>query len=550
MNVRNLLCILLGCSALPVFQSCAAARSPETPVLTAESGISRDSGVVADILTIDFSTSQGYKEDSLIGQPEGASAAWRNGNPATLPDAYVVNEALFLNSDANGGKSRHHGRWILFPIPPQTSGSVSISWDWRYVGPETRGLDCGFAVADSTNFAIDGDPAANWNELGPSVHMTPSGPTIEACSGDGTGGRTYVALSEVRYTDGDRIAMRLNIDIDSQRYGLFAAKEHQPEILLAKNCGFRRAMQQGLDTIALWENGMLAGSGIFIDNIAVSTIPASPSKSVRCAIYTRESDPGGPDDQFIPVAIQKAAAKWIIARHKEEGWQAVDKTYTDECVEDISQRPGLQELLKDVKQGEIDCILLHGLDSLSRSLSNFVWIMDIFETYNVRLLCVKGDFDAKSPQFQYTLGILRSFARYEREQKTEEPTPNMTTGGGWQMNDAILGYEFNNPPEHFKINSQAMTVNSREAGLVRSIFKRFLKLKSAEAVAESLNKDKSLTKIWLTPEGLETGGDPFDPHQVKAILRNPTYLGKGSYNTEAIIDRTIYDQAGDILNQD
>ena len=107
---------------------------------------------------INFSAEEGYTEGDLAGQPQSGDRVWKAGAASVPADAYTLNEALYLSSDANGGKSRHKGRWVLYPLPLWRSGDLTVLWEWRYIGSVNWGFDCGLAVADSTNFGLDGNP--------------------------------------------------------------------------------------------------------------------------------------------------------------------------------------------------------------------------------------------------------------------------------------------------------------------------------------------------------------------------------------------------------
>ena len=47
------------------------------------------------------------------------------------------------------------------------------------------------------------------------------------------------------------------------------------------------------------------------------------------------------------------------------------------------ERPALQRLLRDVERGAIDVIVVYKVDRLSRSLTDFARIVEIFERHSV-----------------------------------------------------------------------------------------------------------------------------------------------------------------------
>ena len=51
------------------------------------------------------------------------------------------------------------------------------------------------------------------------------------------------------------------------------------------------------------------------------------------------------------------------------------------------ERPAFQRLLSDVSAGKIDVVVVYKVDRLTRSLSDFAKIVDIFDK-TCRLLCV------------------------------------------------------------------------------------------------------------------------------------------------------------------
>src|SRR5262249_8055638 len=103
------------------------------------------------------------------------------------------------------------------------------------------------------------------------------------------------------------------------------------------------------------------------------TAPISP---VRCAIYTRKSTEEGLDQDFNSLDAQREAAEAYIHSQAHAGWTALPDRYDDGGYSGSNlQRPALQRLLADVQTGQIDCVLTHRVDRLSRSLLDFARLM-------------------------------------------------------------------------------------------------------------------------------------------------------------------------------
>ena len=90
---------------------------------------------------------------------------------------------------------------------------------------------------------------------------------------------------------------------------------------------------------------------------------------VRCAIYTRKSTDEGLDMDFNSLDAQREACENYIRSQVAKGWQILPERYDDGGFSGgNTNRPGLQKLLEDCKQGKVDIIVIYKIDRLSRSL--------------------------------------------------------------------------------------------------------------------------------------------------------------------------------------
>ena len=56
-------------------------------------------------------------------------------------------------------------------------------------------------------------------------------------------------------------------------------------------------------------------------------------------------------------------------------------------------RPGLKRLLADIEVGKIDVIVVYKVDRLSRSLTDFAKLVDVFERHGVSFVSVTQSFN-------------------------------------------------------------------------------------------------------------------------------------------------------------
>lgn len=89
------------------------------------------------------------------------------------------------------------------------------------------------------------------------------------------------------------------------------------------------------------------------------------------------------------------------------GWE-IYKIYTDPGYSGgNTERPGLQEMLKDIKAGKVDKVVVYKLDRLSRSQKDTMMLIeDEFLAYGVDFVSMSENFDTSTPFGRAMIGIL------------------------------------------------------------------------------------------------------------------------------------------------
>jgi DNA invertase Pin-like site-specific DNA recombinase len=269
-----------------------------------------------------------------------------------------------------------------------------------------------------------------------------------------------------------------------------------------------------------------------------------PARKLRCAVYTRKSPEEGPEQEFNSLHAQREAELAYVASQRSEGWIALPDHYDDGGISGSTlERPGLKRLLCDVEAGLIDVIVTYKLDRLSRSLTDFAKLVDVFERHNVTFVSVTQQFNTTTSMGRLTLNVLLSFAQFERgvigERIRDKFAASRKKGmwmGGW-------------PPLGYEIRDRRLVVVEREAALVRRIFDRFAKTGSALTVARELNAAGEVTKRRQCANGAR-GGKPWTKGAVYKALANRVYLGEAvhkgvAYPGEhaAIVDQRAWGKA-------
>ena len=264
-------------------------------------------------------------------------------------------------------------------------------------------------------------------------------------------------------------------------------------------------------------------------------------RKLRCAVYTRKSTEEGLDMEFNSLDAQREACEAYIVSQRAEGWLPVRDRYDDGGVSGGTlERPALKRLLADIAAGKIDVVLVYKIDRLSRSMLDFLKLVESFEHHGVTFVSITQSFNTTSSMERLTLNVLLSFAQFEREvigERIRDKVAASRKKGMWMGGWTPLGYE---------VRERKLLIQKEDAERVRSIFKRFVQLKSATLLARELVLARATNRY----------GQLLDKGVLYRILNNRVYIGdavhKGvSYPGEhqAIIDRKLWDQVHGILKE-
>jgi DNA invertase Pin-like site-specific DNA recombinase len=213
-------------------------------------------------------------------------------------------------------------------------------------------------------------------------------------------------------------------------------------------------------------------------------------------------------------------------------------------------RPGLQRLLADIAHDSIDVVVVYKVDRLTRALSDFAKMVELFDAHNVSFVAVTQQFNTTTSMGRLTLNVLLSFAQFEREVTGERIRDKIAAAkrkGLWMGGCPPLGYD---------VREQRLIVNPAEAAAVKHIFERFLALGSVRRLQEGLARSGLRSKIRLNRDGTNSGGRRFSRGAIYKILANPIYVGEVPHRSlshpgqhEAIIERQLWEQVRQRLRE-
>jgi DNA invertase Pin-like site-specific DNA recombinase len=272
---------------------------------------------------------------------------------------------------------------------------------------------------------------------------------------------------------------------------------------------------------------------------------------IRCAIYTRKSSEEGLDQSFNSLAAQREACRSFILSQKHEGWAVIKDAYDDGGISGgTMDRPGLQRLLKDIQAGTVNVVVVYKVDRLTRSLTDFAKIIEIFDSHSVSFVSVTQQFNTTSSMGRLTLNVLLSFAQFEREITGERIRDKIAASkrkGMWMGGRVPLGYRC--------VNRQLLT-NESEAETVREIFRSYLRLGCLSKLKKHLDASNVRSGVRTSMTGKKYGGASYSRGALHHLLSNRVYIGEIVHGPkhflgqhDAIVGTQLWDRVASRLAQ-
>ena len=265
----------------------------------------------------------------------------------------------------------------------------------------------------------------------------------------------------------------------------------------------------------------------------------------RCAIYTRKSTNHLLDRDINSLVTQRETCSAYIKSQQYRGWVEMPHRYDDGGHSGSGlERPALAELMKDIECGDVDAVVIYKIDRLTRSLLDFVRLIEIFDRQGIALVSISQAFDTSDSMGRMILNILLTFSQFERELIAERVRDSIRTR---KRHGKVHG---GLPPFGYDWSDDGIRIVEEEAEIVRFIFNEFLRTERYTTVMTTVREAGLCSAIKYSRKGLPRGGKPLNPSAVYSIIRSPIYVGEiqGHDRTyegrhEPIISRETWDAA-------
>lgn len=235
-------------------------------------------------------------------------------------------------------------------------------------------------------------------------------------------------------------------------------------------------------------------------------------KKMKAALYIRVSTTHQIDKDSLPFQKKELINYCKYALNIDDYVVFEDAGYSGKD----TVRPGYQDMMQRVKNGEFTHIFVWKIDRISRNLIDFMKMYEDLKGYGVTFISKNEQFDTSSAMGEAMLKIILVFAELERKLTAERVKSIMLSRaekGLWNGAAVPLGYDFD------EVTEQPI-VNEEEAITVKFIYDTYEKIQSSLRVKDQLEELNMRTKK----------GKTWTSKTVSDIIRNPFYKGTYRYN--------------------
>ena len=248
-------------------------------------------------------------------------------------------------------------------------------------------------------------------------------------------------------------------------------------------------------------------------------------------MYCRLSKDDGTDNESASIATQKSILTDYV---KKQGWHLA-KTYVDDGYSGTNfQRPSFQNMIKDIENGLINCVITKDLSRLGRNyLDCGLYLEVFFPEHNVRYIAVNDGVDTLNKSAMDITpfrNILNEMYSADVSVKIKSAYRARFQQGKFMGTTAPYGY-VKDLADH-----NHLLIDDKVAHVVREIFDLALAGNGIAKIRKHINKQHILRPAAYAVEQGATGYERYfegneenryiwSENSVRGILRSPIYAG-------------------------
>lgn len=180
-------------------------------------------------------------------------------------------------------------------------------------------------------------------------------------------------------------------------------------------------------------------------------------------------------------------------------------------------RDGFQKMMRLVRQDRVSKVIVYKLDRISRSLSDFVNILQEFKAHNVEFVSSQESFDTSSPYGEMIVKILMVFAEFERTSiinRITQAYAHRSEMGFYMGGRKPYGFELV-PTVIHNIKTKKLSPIPSEVEQIQYIF---------EVYAQESVSLRRLLDILVAENKKPLSGSDWTTSKLSSLLKNPIYV--------------------------
>lgn len=200
----------------------------------------------------------------------------------------------------------------------------------------------------------------------------------------------------------------------------------------------------------------------------------------KCAaIYIRVSTDAQAEEGYSIDAQKEQLTAYCVSKGIKKYEYYIDGGWSGSNI----NRPEMQRLLEDCKDGKISHCIVYKLDRLSRSQKDTLYIIeDVLIPNDVAFVSLTETLDTSTPMGRLMIGILSAFAQLERENirmRTRMGMLERVKDGYWMGGGRVpFGYNYD--------REQGILVQNKDSDIVKQVYDLYLKGYASQKIADML----------------------------------------------------------------
>ena len=270
----------------------------------------------------------------------------------------------------------------------------------------------------------------------------------------------------------------------------------------------------------------ISGSCTLNTGLYGNTKTVSGVAGYRAGLYARLSLENEANRERNTIENQMALLKSFVAMKKDievaREYFDISKTGTD------FDRPGFSEMMQDIREGKINCVIVKDLSRLGR---NYVdagnYIERVFPFFGVRFIAVNDNYDSENGSSELMVGLSNIFnEHYSRDISRKIKSSERSSWKKGECVTASIAYGLMKSP----VDKHRIIPDPEVCENVVRVFDLFIEYKSYSKVARIMTDDGiispkayfTLKRTGMLPEDMDTR---WIGTSVREILKNRYYVG-------------------------